>query len=102
MEVHIMTIKDRIDVAIRSADYDIDNIDKIISLAYYLGLEQGVRRVCTEHNSRAIAARQRAATSRYHLMAQAILGDLSATIYDSSYARDMTNTFADDYASSLF
>jgi len=76
---------------------DPDNIRKLIAMAYYMGRETATREICDRHNQQMTDMRKRADTCRYHIMANAIIGDRTADqIYSGDYAGEMMGTFGAD------
>ena len=91
-----MTILERVKMAMNSdVDYDEDTLDKLITMAYHIGYEQATRYVSGRYAELIAEQRERAYKSRYHRMANAIIGDKDF-IYTSGYAMNMTKTFGID------
>jgi len=90
-----MTAKERVLKALENSEFEVDNIDKIIALAYYIGKEQGVKEVCDSAKAIFTEQQKRAAGSRYHNFAMAIQGNINY-IYHPDYAGDMTAEFGSD------
>ena len=90
-----MTIKERIKQAIDNMDCDVDNIEKVIALAYYIGREDAAKTTSDMYNDVLAAQIKRANGCRYHNMAMDIQGGIHY-VYTSDYSGDMTKTFGGD------
>jgi hypothetical protein len=90
-----MTVKERIKKAIENVDMEIDSIDKLITLAYYMGKEQAAKEVCDNARQIFTEQKKKAKESRYHNFAMAIQGNIDY-IYHPDYAGDMTAEFGSD------
>lgn len=91
-----MKIKDRVMNTLTGEwDMENDNMDKLIIMAYYMGREHVAKKLCDMHAALYNEQMERARKSRYHHMAEVIIGDVSQ-IYSSDYAQDMTETFGND------
>lgn len=88
----------RIQNAVKSADMEVDNVDKLISLAYYMGRESATKEVCNEAKKIFEEQHERASESRYYMMAQKVVGG-QTYIYHPDYAGDMTDMFGGDETS---
>lgn len=90
-----MTITERVDEILKkNIDMDVDSFEKLVLMAYYIGLERGATEVLDKHNKLAEKQRETAEKCRYHKMAQNIVGD--TFIYDTNFRKDMTKTFGGD------
>lgn len=58
---------------------------EILGAVRWYSVSQGVRRVCDRHMTLAAEARERAAKTRYHRLASAVLGAAGEMIYDGAY-----------------
>lgn len=104
-------IIDRVKEALENSIFDdekgINDLNKIIAMAYYMGAEETAKEICNEHNKRAEEAMTRAANCRYYKMAYRVLqgetikGKPSVVdkIYNEHYAGDMIATFGYDLTS---
>ena len=90
-----MTIIDRIQAALHKVDYERDDIEKLIALAYYIGREEATHRVADAYTAHIAKQHERALASRYYRMAYEIVGP-EEYIYMSDYSGIMTETFGDD------
>lgn len=96
-----MNIKQKIKQIVATVTYDGEAVDtqrnKLIALAYYIGREEGVKRICDKHAAKIAAMRVKARSCRYHNMSHAVIdAGGQDIIYDADYAGDMTATFGDD------
>lgn len=98
-----MTVKERIKQAINNADYDVDNLDKIIYLAYIMGRERKAVEMGDRIRALLSRMRDRANKCRYHNLANSIIDDNDITqigvmemLYDHEYSCDDTETFGYD------
>jgi len=92
-----MTVIERINKAIELKNYEHDSIDKIISLAYYIGKETATKDICDKHSRIFNECRKRAKQERYYNIANRVLGvNNNDIIYHSDYACDMKYTFGSD------
>lgn len=91
------TVLERIMSAVNAQhDMETDSIDKLIVMAYYIGREQAAKDVSDMYSAHMAEQSARAAASRYHKMAAAILDNGDGYIYSGDYAGDMTATFGSD------
>jgi hypothetical protein len=90
-----MKANERIQNAVKSADMEVDNIDKLISLAYYMGRESAAKEVCDAARKTFGEQHKRAIENRYHLLAEKVVGNVTH-IYHPDYAGDMTDMFGSD------
>jgi hypothetical protein len=90
-----MTAKERVLKALENREFEVDSIDKIITLAYYMGREQAAKEVCDSVRAIFSEQQKRAAESRYHNYAMTIQGNIDY-IYHPDYAGDMTSMFGSD------
>lgn len=91
-----MTVVERIRAAVNSCgDMNKDSIDKLISLAYYIGREEATRTVSDDYTAHIKVQKERAAACRYNKMAATIVGP-EDYIYHSDYAMDMMMAFGND------
>lgn len=90
-----MTVIERIDKLLDS-DFSMekDSIDKLIVMAYFIGLERAAKEELDKHNALAREQLKRAKNCTYHRMAREIIGN--TFIYSVNYSQDMTNTFGHD------
>lgn len=91
-----MTVKEKI-MALVHNDYDmeVDNWEKLVIMAYYIGRESSAREVSDRYRTLIAQQRQRAQECRYTHMANKIIGD-EDYIYHSDYAGEMTVAFGND------
>lgn len=90
-----MTVLERIRAAMVRVDYDRDDVDKLIALAYQIGREEAAREVSDDYNKLITEQNVKADRCRYRHMAHEIVGD-KKYIYHSEYAGDVTKTFGSD------
>lgn len=90
-----MTVLERIRAAMVRVDYDRDDVDKLIALAYQIGREEATREVSDDYNKLITEQNVKADRCRYRHMAHEIVGD-KKYIYHSEYAGDVTETFGSD------
>jgi ABC-type Fe3+-citrate transport system substrate-binding protein len=91
------TIKEMVTTAVKTADYENDNIKKIIAIAYHMGRESAVKETLDTHNTKVSKARAKAKSIRYCHMVNAVLDAMGGDmIYHPDYSGDMTSTFGDD------
>lgn len=90
-----MKIKERIEKALKCRNFETDNIDKIIAIAYYMGKEKATKEICDRHKKIFDEQKERAKKCRYHKMAMEVIGN-ERTIYSDDYSNDITKTFGDD------
>ena len=93
-----MTVKERIRQAVDSMDCDVDDINKIVALAYYMGREQAAKEVCDRANTIFAAQRKAAQDCRYRNMAMQIQGGYEY-IHHADYSQTMSDMFGADYTS---
>ena len=91
-----MKIKDRVQNAVNGGyDMETDNIDKLIVMAYYIGKEEVAKDLCDKYAIVRSIQNERARQSRYHNMAQKILGP-TERLYSADYSQTMTSVFGND------
>lgn len=90
-----MTVLERIRAAMVRVDYDRDDVDKLIALAYQIGREEATREVSDDYDKLISEQNAKADRCRYRHMAHEIVGD-KKYIYHSEYAGDITETFGSD------
>lgn len=95
-----MTVKEKIMNVVFSKDqkgYDmeVDDFNKLITMAYYIGREAATKEVSDKYNALIKKQRTRANECRYKNMANKIVGD-NDYIYFSDYAGTMTDMFGND------
>lgn len=90
-----MTIIERIKKAVDNLDCETDNIDKLIALAYYIGREDATREISDKYNAVLAEQRKRAGSSRFHNLANEIIGN-TRYIHSSDYSQDMKTMFGSD------
>ena len=90
-----MTIDERINRAIENFDGETDNLDKIIAVAYFIGIEEAT--TCLSDKVNAIFAEQKkkAKACRYHNMAMRVQGDIDY-IFSPYCSQSMKTLFASD------
>lgn len=79
----------------QSVSFEEDSIEKIIAIAYYIGLEKGSRQVSNKYKAVLNEQRSRARKCRYYKMAMGIQGDVQY-VYDENYDGIMTTIFGRD------
>ena len=89
------TIKERVEQALNNLNCDVDDVNKVIALAYYMGRESATKEVSDDYTALIRAMRQRADECRYNRMAHGIIGTKNY-IYHGDYDQAMTNTFGND------
>lgn len=90
-----MTVIERInEILHNNFSMEKDSVEKLIIMAYYIGLEKGSKDELDKHNALAREQMERAEKCTYHRMAKKIVGN--TFIYSPNYAQDMTNTFGYD------
>lgn len=90
-----MTILEKIEeLMCCEIDFGKDSSEKLVAMAYYIGLEKGVKEGLDKHNALARKQWERARKCRFHRMAGKIIGN--TFIYSPHYAQDMTSTFGND------
>lgn len=67
------TIRERVKMALENHDFETDNLDKLIALAYFMGQEEATRRISDRYNAHLAAQHKRAEACRYHKMAAEIV-----------------------------
>ena len=90
------TIKELVSgIAQSDVSMESDSIEKVICMAYYIGLEKGAKQAAKEY--KAVLSRQmlRVNACRYHKMALKIQGNV-LSVYDPNHSGLMTNTFGED------
>lgn len=90
-----MTIVERIKKAVKNLDCETDNIDKLVALAYYIGREDATREISDKYNAVLAEQRKRADSSRFHNLANEIIGN-TRYIHSSDYSQDMKTMFGSD------
>ncbi len=90
-----MTIIERVKTALKTGNYEKDSLDKLISMAYYIGRESATKEVSDLYNDLIADQNKRADECRYNIMAHKVVGD-HRYIYRSDYAGDMTASFGSD------
>ena len=91
-----MKIKDRVKNTVKGKyDMETDNIDKLIVMAYYIGREDAAKDLCDKYTMVRSNQKEQARKSRYHNMAQRILGPVEH-LYSTDYNQTMTDVFGDD------
>lgn len=91
-----MTIKERImEIVHNKWDMEMDNLEKIVVMAYCIGRESGVREVSDEYRVLITEQRERANKCRYVHMANKIIGSRDY-IYHPDYAGEISAMFGDD------
>lgn len=90
-----MTVEERILKAIANADCEVDSIDKIISLAYYMGRESAAKEVCDKAHDIFKQQRQAANNCRYHNLAREMQGNITH-LYHPDYSGTMMDEFGND------
>lgn len=90
-----MTIIERVKECINNLECEKDSVEKVIALAYYMGLEKGTRQTSNEYKKLIQQQRERAENCRYKHMANAVIGDQNY-IYCSNYDMAMTGIFGSD------
>lgn len=90
-----MTINERINKAIENFDGKTDNIDKIIALAYFIGIEEASTNLSIKVNAIFAEQKKKAKACRYHNMAMCIQGDIDY-IYSPYCSQIMKTLFASD------
>lgn len=102
-----MKCKDRVRQAILSGCLNNDDtMDKLITIAYYMGREVKAKERADEFSALLARMRERADACRYNHMANSVIDDPSLEslgsreyIYDPDYSGDITNEFGDDETS---
>ena len=90
-----MTILERVkNIVDNGVNIEEDSIDKLIYMAYFIGLEQGAREELEKHNKLSEEQKKRAEACRYNKMARKVIGD--TFIYSGNYAQEMTGLFGSD------
>lgn len=89
------TVKERVEQALNNLNCDVDNVDKIIALAYHMGRESAAKEVCDMVAALIAEMRERADNCRYYHMAHAVIGKVNG-IYHGDYDQAMTNIFGKD------
>ena len=77
---------------------DMDNvrsIDKLVTIAFYYGKEKATKEISDKYNSLIQVLRERAKNTRYHKLANSIIGDKNY-IYSPDYAMEFTTLFGSD------
>lgn len=76
-------------------DMESDNLDRLISFAYYMGREEATRQISDQYNALIQQMRARANACRYPHMANRIIGDRDF-IYSNDYGQAFMSTFGRD------
>ena len=97
-----MTIINRVKSLVDSeldlgSEYDAASVEKMIYMAYYIGLEEGTHKTADLYTNLLAEQRERARQCRYSKMAMKVLGD-KEYIYQPDYSMDMTKMFGHDRA----
>lgn len=95
-----MTVKEKIMSIVdnpeqRGYDMEIDNWQKLVAIAYYMGRESATKEVNDKYTKLIQEQRKRANECRYNKMANRIIGERDY-IYCSDYAGEMTVIFGGD------
>jgi len=93
-----MTVLERVKECVNhngNVDYDVDSIEKVIALAYFIGREEATKEVSDKYTALLAEQRERANNCRYKHLAHSVIGDTDY-IYSPDYAQDMTATFGSD------
>jgi len=89
------TVKSRILTALESRDMESDNLEKIITLAYYMGREHVAKEVCDSARKIFSEQKKRALELRYHKLGLTVQGNIDI-IYHPDYAGDIISLFGND------
>ena len=91
------TVKETVSEIIRSdkVSLESDSVEKLIYMAYYIGLEKGCKQATDEYKAVLQGQLGRVKACRYHRMAMAIQGNVKF-LYDPNYGGTMTSTFGED------
>lgn len=90
-----MTILERVkSIVSNGVDIEKDSLEKLVYMAYFIGLEQGAREELEKHNKISAEQKKRAEECRYHKMARKVIGDIF--IYSGDYSQEMTGLFGSD------
>lgn len=91
-----MTYREFIDNALeQDVDMDRDSLQKLVSIAYFLGRERATREVSDKYNEHIAEQKRRAKECRYSHMAAEIVGD-EDYIHTPDYAQSYSALFAGD------
>ena len=98
-----MTIIEKIHELVNDTDWDkfdfgnAENAspEKLIIMGYYIGLEEATKDISDKYHDLIAEQRKRANDSRYHRLANEIIGDKNY-IYSPNYAGEMTEAFGHD------
>ena len=90
-----MTILEKVKGGVNNLNCDVDSIEKVIALAYFIGREEATKEVSDKYTALLTEQRKRANNCRYKHMVHSIIGD-TEFIYSPDYAQDMTATFGSD------
>ena len=93
-EVKTMTILERLKLALNREDANKDNVDKLMAIAYYIGKEEATKDIIDRHNKQCESMRANAKRTRYHKMAEKVIG--KTDIYSPDYAMEATTMFGSD------
>ncbi len=91
----IMTIKQRIKQCIKSWDGEVDSIEKLVAVAYYMGKEHAARKLCNEAQDIFAEQIKRAKQCRYWRTAMNVQGNIHM-IFSPNYGGDVSGIFGDD------
>ena len=93
----MVTIKERVESILknREIDFDKDTIEKLVWIAYYMGMEKGVINLSDRYRELLHQQLERAKNCRYYKMAIDVQGNVGY-LYDSNYSANITNEFACD------
>ena len=90
-----MTVKEKILSIVDKFDCEVDDWNKLVGMAYYIGKEQGVKEISDKYTALLAEQRKRANKCRYNRMAHKVIGDVKY-IYHPDYSGDMTEMFGND------
>ena len=72
-----------------------DSIDKLMTIAYYIGREEGVKKICDKASKIFADQQAKVKACRYSNMASKVQGDIG-TIYDGDYSGGMSDFGSDE------
>ena len=90
-----MTVKEKILSIVDKFDCEVDDWNKLVGMAYYIGKEQGVKEISDKYTALLAEQRKRADKCRYNKMAHKVIGDVKY-IYHPDYSGDMIEMFGND------
>ena len=90
-----MTVKEKILSIVDKFDCEVDDWNKLVAMAYYIGKEQSVKEISDKYTALLAEQRKRADKCRYNKMAHKVIGDVKY-IYHPDYSGDMTEMFGND------